>query len=63
MKYLLQIVFLSLLLIPFMLYQLCISFWTFRTHNVKELWSDYKSSIDTNYRLAFVPKRRKPVRF
>jgi hypothetical protein len=63
MKYLLQILFLSLLLIPFMLYQLYISFWTFRTHNVKELWGDYKDSINTNYRLAFVPKRRKPVRF
>lgn len=56
MKYLLKIMLLSLLLIPFMTWELIVAVWTFRTNNLKTLWNDYSSTVEFNYRRAFPRK-------
>lgn len=58
-KHFLKIAGLSLLLIPFMTWELLKAFWTFKTEAVKELWNDYTDTVDTHYRSAFPRKRKK----
>lgn len=58
MKYLLKIAGLSLLIIPFMTWELLVAFWTFRTDSLKQLCYDYADTIGSNYRKAF-PRKSK----
>ena len=60
MKYLLKIAALSLLLIPFMTWELLLAIWTFRSQTLKKLWSDYSDTVESNYRRAFPRKSKKP---
>jgi len=62
MKYLLRILLLSLLLIPFIVWESALCVWTFRSENVKDLWSDYKDTVGFNFRKAF-PRRSKKANY
>jgi type II secretory pathway component PulL len=60
MKYLLQILLLSLLLIPYYVFECLVAIWTFKTERVKSLTKDYKDTVEDLYRRAFPRKSRKP---
>jgi hypothetical protein len=53
MKYLLKILGLSLLAIPFLLWEVLVSVWTFRTDGLKKQWSDIYDTLESDYRRAF----------
>jgi hypothetical protein len=58
MKYLLRILLFTFLLIPFVIWESLVAVWTFRTNDLKELFSDYAETVEFNYRRAF-PRRSK----
>jgi len=53
MKYLLKILLLSVALIPFSLWFILVFIWTFDSSELKQLWHDFKQTINSNYRRAF----------
>ena len=57
MKYLLKIVLLSILLIPFSLVDMCKAVWLFDNKDLKALWFNYKRAVKSNYRAAFGIRR------
>jgi hypothetical protein len=63
MKYLLKIIFFSVMLIPFMIWEFLVSVWVFDTTKVKELWDAYSDGVELNYRRAFPRRSRRPSRF
>ena len=59
MKYILAIVGLSLLSIPFFIWYGLYSIWTFRTDKIKKFGSEIFDTIDYQYRRAFPYKPTK----
>jgi hypothetical protein len=64
MKYLLKILLLCVAFIPISLWFILVYIWTFDSSELKQLWHDFKETIDYNYRRAFgYGKRRGPRTF
>jgi hypothetical protein len=65
MKYLLKILGLCVAAIPFLLWEVLVTVWTFRTDRLKSLWSDIGETLENNYRKAFPrrPRKHKPTTF
>lgn len=53
MKYLLKILLLCVALIPFSLWFILVFIWTFDSSELKQLWHDFKETINYNYCRAF----------
>jgi hypothetical protein len=61
MKYLLSILVMTLVMVPFMLFYIMKGLWEFNFDETKEMWNDYTDLATQKYRKAFGIKR--PTRF
>lgn len=61
MKYLLSILVMTLVMVPFMLFYIMKGLWEFNFDETKEMWKDYTDLATQKYRKAFGIKR--PTRF
>ena len=61
MKYLLSILAMTLVMVPFMFFYIMKGLWEFDFTETKEMWNDYTDAARRKYRKAFGIKR--PTRF
>lgn len=61
MKYLLSILVMTLVMVPFMFFYIMKGLWEFNFDETKEMWNDYTDLATQKYRKAFGIKR--PTRF
>lgn len=65
MKHLLKILLLCVALIPFMIWEVLVTIWTFDRSGMSNLWRDFTETIGLHYRKAFPkrPRKHKPSTF
>lgn len=64
MKYILKMLLLCVALIPFMIWEVLVTIWTFDKSGVSSLWRDFTETLSYNHRKAFGKRRKhKPSTF